>query len=285
MINPARDALRRWPAIIFASLLAASCSQEPADGGPKGAPHETRNTGSAMQGLTAQVSLADDSLRFADTAMVYVFLREPGSRMPLAVEQFPARLLPRTVNFSGDQSGPLELVTRLSPGGRVDAGPDDMEAILTIPGFSHPPQNYDMVLDGEAPVQASKPSDVEASTAAGSAGPVSIPVLVEIEEGHPFPSDAVVFLVARNPGTPMPLAVKRLSIAELPAQVELSDEDAMMVTNRLSDAERVSLFARVSTTGTVARSDSDWVSETIQVTSATAAEASLKLTMSPPLSR
>ncbi len=191
------------------------------------------------------------------------------------------------MNFSGGQSGPLELVARLSPRGRVDPGPDDVEIIRPVSGLSHPPQNYALVLDGMIPDGLSVPAVTEVSAAVepSPVESISIPILVDIDGGHAFAQDAVVFVVARDPGAPMPLAVKRLSIADLPARIDLSDEHAMMVSNRLSDAERVSLFARVSTTGTVTLSDSDWVSETIQVRPAAGFPDRLKLKISPPVTR
>jgi len=57
-----------------------------------------------------------------------------------------------------------------------------------------------------------------------------------------------VYAKAMN-GPPMPLAVQRLSLADLPATVELSDEQAMMASMKLSAFPMVAIGARISPSG------------------------------------
>jgi cytochrome c-type biogenesis protein CcmH len=65
-----------------------------------------------------------------------------------------------------------------------------------------------------------------------------------------LPSDAAVFVLAREPGgIPMPVAAKRLTLADLPAKISLSDDDSPMPTRRLSQLAKVEVLARVSRTG------------------------------------
>ncbi|KAF1306339.1 c-type cytochrome biogenesis protein CcmI [Pseudomonas sp. SG-MS2] len=63
------------------------------------------------------------------------------------------------------------------------------------------------------------------------------------------PDDTVFIFARATNGPPMPLAAKRVTVAQLPLEVELSDADAMMPQMKLSDFAEVQLVARVSRAG------------------------------------
>lgn len=77
---------------------------------------------------------------------------------------------------------------------------------------------------------------------------IDVDIAPELRDG--LPADATVYILAREPGgAPMPVAAKRLSLADLPAKVTLTDADSPMPTRRLSQLPKVEVLARVSRSG------------------------------------
>ncbi len=79
--------------------------------------------------------------------------------------------------------------------------------------------------------------------------------------------DATVFVIARlTDGSPMPVAVEKHSLQELPLTVTLDDGDSLMPTQKLSALKEVELVARLSTSGDATRQEGDLESKPVRVT-------------------
>jgi len=77
---------------------------------------------------------------------------------------------------------------------------------------------------------------------------------------------ATVFIFARIPGgPPMPVAVERLRLAEIPATVTLDDTSSPMPTQTLSDLSEVEVLARLSASGSAVRQDGDIDSAPVRI--------------------
>lgn len=90
---------------------------------------------------------------------------------------------------------------------------------------------------------------------------------------------ATVFVFARSPQSgQLPLAAQRLTVADLPAEVVLSDADAVMSELQLSKAEGIKVQASVAADGNA--STPDWVSTTLDAE--VGADIPLELVISLP---
>ncbi len=106
--------------------------------------------------------------------------------------------------------------------------------------------------EGEAPSAAAEPA------AKVHALEVSVSLSPEVQ-AQVQPDDAVFVFARALSGPPMPLAVKRLKVADLPIQVSLSDVDAMMPELKLSRFDQVQLVARVSREGNATKGE--WIGQ------------------------
>lgn len=113
---------------------------------------------------------------------------------------------------------------------------------------------------GNLPVQQS------ASTAVS----VNVSVAASPEALKSIQPDQVLFIYATaTNGPPMPLAVQRLTAADMPLTVTLDDAKAMMPTMTLSSFADVTIGARISSSGTATAQAGDWFDEQANVSPAT----------------
>lgn len=89
------------------------------------------------------------------------------------------------------------------------------------------------------------------------------------------PDDTVFIFARATSGPPAPLAAKRLTVADLPATVELGDSDAMMPQLKLSNFPEVQLVARISRAGQPTAGE--WIGRSQPLASSTTAQQQLTI--------
>lgn len=105
----------------------------------------------------------------------------------------------------------------------------------------------------------------QASSAAQAVGLRVQVTLAPALHGRVERQDSVFVFARAIGGPPMPLAVKRLTVADLPVTVTLSDADAMMPGLNLSSVAQVELVARISRAGVATAGQ--WIGKTPPIAS------------------
>lgn len=118
---------------------------------------------------------------------------------------------------------------------------------------------------GLAPLPAAAPGTAGATDVAKT-----LAVKVSLDPGFAararLRGDASVFVIARVPGgPPMPVAVEKHSLQELPFTATLDDRDSPMPTQTLSTLAEVEVFARLSASGEAMRQEGDLDSKPVRV--------------------
>lgn len=120
-----------------------------------------------------------------------------------------------------------------------------------------------------SPSAAATPA-VDESETSQPVAVAKLKVEVTLKEGlaNDLPPETVVFVYAKAAdGPPMPLAVTRQTLADIPFTVILSDEDAMIPAMKLSAFDKLIVGARVSLTGNAIAQSGDFFSEVSDVQS------------------
>ena len=179
-----------------------------------------------------------------ETAKIYVFVRPVGERMPLGAQTFGVHELPLAVAFTPNagaaEAKPVEVVARLSMSGQVSLQPGDLETVSGPLQFGAAAQRVQLKLGAMADKNAPASVHDAAVTA------VHIGARVSLGEAVHLPATTTVFLIVRSSnGPPMPLAVKRFTVSDLPIEVTLSDADAMMPGAWMGDRQHRSHRAHI----------------------------------------
>jgi cytochrome c-type biogenesis protein CcmH len=152
-------------------------------------------------------------------------------------------------------------------------------------------------LDGSAPV-ATALAPAETAAAEAPPAPAAPPpptdpvspsdglvVSVSLDPGvaaRTDPSDIVFVFATALEGPPMPLAVARHQVRDLPVQVTLNDTMAMMPAMKLSNFSEVRVGARISKTGTAVPQAGDLQGEVAPVAVGTAGTVSVVIDQAVP---
>lgn len=117
-------------------------------------------------------------------------------------------------------------------------------------------------------VSSTAPAQTPATDAA-AAGDYKITVEIAISDelaAQVAASDTVFVFARAAGGSPMPLAAKRFTVAELPARIVLTDADSLMPNLKLSSVDSIELKASISSAGDAMQAQ--WKSEPLAVDAA-----------------
>ncbi|MGB0318262.1 MAG: c-type cytochrome biogenesis protein CcmI [Pseudomonadales bacterium] len=190
-------------------------------------------------------------------AQLFILARPPGGRMPLAVErhnpatQLSVRLGPEdamspAMSIVGQEA--VEVVARLSMDGSPAGGDGMKEVVLeAVP----PAPRFTLETESSAAPPADELGEAEEAT------PAALRLQLSLAPGLSAAPEATVFVFARTPGTPMPLAVDRFLASELPREVVLDEGSAMIPGQGLRSVPALEVVARVTASGGVRAAPGD----------------------------
>ncbi|WP_299593502.1 c-type cytochrome biogenesis protein CcmI [uncultured Microbulbifer sp.] len=163
-------------------------------------------------------------------------------------------------DFSGAKSFWQRALAQLTPGSNaaqaLAAGVARAEQAMAESGGQ--------VAVADAPSSESEPAaeqrgQGEVTGEAGAANRIVVNVtLADTVQSSP---DTPVFIYARTADSPMPLAIVRLSAADLPAEVVLDESRAMMPGRSLKTVDEVQVVARLAIGGNARPAPGDWQGE------------------------
>ena len=128
--------------------------------------------------------------------------------------------------------------------------------------MSDNPESANEIRSMLASLEQRDPSLAQSQAPAANAGTLKLRVDIGAElRARASPETAVFVYAKAMQGPPMPLAVKRLQLKDLPVDLSLGDADAMMPSMKLSSFDQVVVGARVSFSGNPVAQSGDFYTE------------------------
>ncbi|WP_314106467.1 cytochrome C biogenesis protein, partial [uncultured Stenotrophomonas sp.] len=218
------------------------------------------NLDKANQAFARAVSLAPDEVPLLVEAAQARAQADPAKRFDDTALQWLRHA--RQVDPASERAGWLIGIAQRQRGQDAEAAAT-WEALLPRldPAAASALREQIAIARGKAGVPAAPAAD----DAVGGGVKVSVALGPDLDTAA-LPADASVFVIARMPGgPPMPVAVQKHRLADLPLQITLDDSDSPMPTAKLSSLDKVEVFARISASGVANRQEGDIDSPVVQV--------------------
>jgi hypothetical protein len=151
--------IARFSSVFLVLVCAIGCQQdsEPVSQLDRDRTSTSNNSTAAPVGIVVEIDQAGLPKELPDTALLFVYIREPGKRMPIAVEYFAMTDIPAKIPFFwSDKHTPVEVIARISPAGQVERRDADIEK-TTAAASNHPP-NHVYISFAQADVSVSRAS-------------------------------------------------------------------------------------------------------------------------------
>jgi len=223
------------------------------------------------RGLKLRIDISPElRAQAAPETAVFVYAKAmQGPPMPLAVKRVQLKDLPVTLSLGdGDAMMPsmkLSSFDQVVVGARVSMSGNPVA------------QSGDFFTEQDSVDSANPPSQISltidqikgAATTVAAVQQLTLRVDISAELRAQAAPETAVFVYAKAmQGPPMPLAVKRLQLKELPITLSLGDGDAMTPSMKLSSFDQVIVGARVSMSGNPVAQSGDFFTEQDSVDSA-----------------
>lgn len=255
------------------------------------------NAGQQMAWDSELITLIAERVKQRPNNVYYwtILAQEAVSRgdMPAAAEYFSQsiRIEPRESYLLGQYAQALffaegnqftqPVITALDNAFAVDSSNQTVLGLKGIQAFEG--QDYKLAISyWQGAMQQLNPSSRDwqalqsgiqkAQQLSGDTPTANLSVALSIANNIEFTAEQIVFVaVVAADGPPMPIAARKVVASQLPINIQLSDNDALMAGRSLSAAGQVRVVARLSTSGTANPQAGDWeaTSEVIEITQET----------------